>query len=54
MERWLRDQPAMATNVTSVANSDFERFLNERALAADALPASQPKDKDKKADPFGL
>ena len=53
MERWLQnDVSSSATaNVTSVANSDFEQFLADRAMAADNLP-NQPK--DKKADPFGL
>ena len=52
MERWLQDQPTAASaNVTSVANSDFERFLEQRANAAENLPNQQ---KDKKADPFGL
>jgi hypothetical protein len=57
MERWLADQPVGATSgqpeTAVVANSDFERFLAERAAAAERLPGTQSPP-DKKADPFGL
>jgi hypothetical protein len=52
MERWLSDQPARPTETTSLANSDFERFLEERAKAAENLP--DQKGQEKKPDPFGL
>lgn len=54
MERWLGDQSTQKPPETAVvANSDFERFLAERAMAAERLP-SNPDTPEKKPDPFGL
>ena len=61
MEKWLMEQESGATTAapttttTTVDNSDFERFLYERAAAADGLPtAGQTSQDKKKSDPFGL
>lgn len=55
MERWLHDEPGRGSqNSASIANSDFERFLAERAVAAETLPNQSPKRPEKSADPFGL
>ncbi|KAI1301579.1 TOM1-like protein 2 [Halotydeus destructor] len=52
MERWLHDEPEVRNSESSsLANADFERFLAQRAMAADRLP---DRPQDKKSDPFGL
>jgi hypothetical protein len=74
MEKWLMEQESGATGgpsklgatktssttTATVDNSDFEKFLYERAVAADNLPSSassqsrQQQSKKPESDPFGL
>lgn len=67
MEKWLREQEKAET--VTVDSSDFDRFLEERAMAAEGLPlatSSTPANRSSsntatssnsnhpKPDPFGL
>ena len=71
MEKWLAEQEKNTAITTQMVESqDFERFLYERAVAADHLPTSSPADpatttthtqrtssssaRKAEADPFGL
>ncbi|XP_050713850.1 TOM1-like protein 2 isoform X2 [Eriocheir sinensis] len=38
MEAWLNEQPVPAPREETISSSEFDRFLEERAAAADALP----------------
>ncbi|RWS16507.1 TOM1-like protein 2 isoform X1, partial [Dinothrombium tinctorium] len=60
MEKWLKGQSqAQQTQAASIPNSEFDRFLAERASAADRLPPNnqqrqQQQNSKPKTDPFGL
>ena len=65
MEKWLSEQEkAESENVRVESSSDFDRFLEERAAAAEALPPAVDRNPNSrqhhaanshpKPDPFGL